>query len=395
VPSPLLPLATALTLALARAEAPTEAPPATSQATPRPASEAGRAPADGEKRKEEKEDGWIDVGHAFIERRLFAPVLWLDRFFSDERDIEAERSRSFLRWRSEARFSEETSRPALTTGVRATLRLPSLNRRLRRLRIVIAGEARDTIDRLFPPSPGTPRDAAAEEDEIGTSDAGLRFYLWDTLVSHADLGGGVLMKLPPGAYGRLRLRWAIPVKKAFLTRTAVTGFWRTDTHFGTTATLELERPMTSLLVGRLAGSGTVSEVSRGVEWFSELALLAYLDPRTGAQLGVAVNGVTYPAVVARDPSTFAPTRAPKLDRTRIYTRLRRDVYRRWVFLEVEPEVAWPWSLERGRHSAWGLSFRLEVQFQGREAPPPPPPPPPPEPEDPEPQDSLPKEPAPG
>jgi hypothetical protein len=63
------------------------------------------------------------------------------------------------------------------------------------------------------------------------------------------------------------------------------------------------------------------------------------------------------------------------------------VYRRWLFLEIEPEVAWPWSPERGRYSAWGLALRIEVQFHGKEAPrpappPPPPPPPPPEPADP-------------
>jgi len=396
----LRPLAVLLPIALAGAavagDQPTAADPAPADPPPEQAPAAApqpeattTPPPDGMpegKPRGEDQDNWVDAGHAFVEQRIFAPVLRLDRFFSDERDIEAERSRSFLRWRSEVRLSQDTVGPAFTTGVRATLRLPGLNKQLRRLRLVIAGETRDALGTLFPRQPGqtggAPGDVATDDDELGSADAGLRFQLWETLASHADLGGGVLLRLPPGVFGRVRFRWAIPVRKLFLTRTVVTGFWRTDTHFGTLTAVDLERPLGPALVARLSGSGTITEESRGVEWISEVALLAALDLRTAAQIAAAVNGVTDPLVVAQDLQTGAARRAPPVDRYRFYTRFRRDVYRRWLFVEIEPEVAWPWSLEKGRHAAWGLSLRLEVQFQGKEAPPPPPPAPPPEPADP-------------
>jgi hypothetical protein len=309
------------------------------------------------------DESWIDVGHAFVEQRLFAPILRLDRFFSDERDIEAERARSFLRWRSEVRFATDASRPAFTTGVRATLRLPGLNKQLRRLRIVIAGETRDAISTLFPPDPSDDptRELTTEDEDLGSGDAGLRYFLWETLTTHADLGGGVLAQLPPGGYGRLRFRFAVPIRNLFLARSAVTGFWRTDTRFGTSAALDLERAVTPRAVVRLAGGGTVTEVSRGVEWGTELALLTTFGMRSAAQWGAAMNGAT-------DALT-------RVDRYRLFTRLRRDFYRRWLFLELEPEVAWPWTLERGRYTAWGLAFRVEVQFRGNEAPRTRPPPP--------------------
>jgi hypothetical protein len=389
-------LACALALAGSARAAEPDPAPAPAPAADRPAAEEPPAKPAGEERSakeprkagEEDDDTWIDVGHAFVEQRIFAPVLRLDRFFSDERDIEAERSRSFLRWRSEVRFDgDRGSRPAFTTGVRATLRLPGLNRQLRRLRVVIAGETRDAVSALFPKEPGQPGEDAGEEvegDEIGDGDAGLRFYLWDTLLSHADLGGGVLFRLPPGAYGRLRFRWAIPVRKLFLTRAALTGFWRTDTEFGTSAALELERPFTSMLIGRISGGATITEVSPGFEWITELAVLAALDARSGAQVGVAMSGATAAEAVVLDATTGLPRlrSKPGIDRYRIYTRLRRDVYRRWLFLELEPEVAWPWTPEEGRHGVWGLAFRLEVQFHGNEAPARPPRPEPPEPADP-------------
>jgi hypothetical protein len=336
------------------------------------------------------EDNWFDVGHSFIEQRVFAPILRLDRFFSDEREIEAERSRSFLRWRSEVRFGEDMGRPAFTTGLRATLRLPGLNKQLRRLRVVIAGETRDAIDTLFPGEPGEEGAAAettAEDEGIGEGDAGLRFYLWDSFLSHASLGGGLLLDVPPGVYGRLRFRWAIPVRNILLTRVALVGFWRSDVKFGSSASLDLERPVVRSIFARLSGGATVSEGRwpiAGVEWSSELALLAPIPPRSAAQLGVAITGATRASVIAPDPGTGVARvwSVPELARTRAYARLRTDVYRRWLFIELEPEMAWPWTPERGRYAAWGLALRLEVQFQGKEAPPPRPPPAPPEPQDP-------------
>jgi hypothetical protein len=308
------------------------------------------------------DESWIDVGHAFVEQRLFAPILRLDRFFSDERDIEAERARSFLRWRSEVRSATDASQPAFTTGVQATLRLPGLNKQLRRLRVVIAGETRDAISTLFPPDPSDPaRELTTDDEDVGSGDAGLRYYLWDTLTTHGDLGAGILAQLPPGGYGRFRLRLAVPIRRLVLARSALTGFWRSDTRFGTSAVLDLERPVTPRAVVRLAGNGTITEVSRGAEWGTELALITTFGMRSAAQWGAAMNG-----------ATDAPTR---VDRYRLYTRLRRDFYRRWFFLELEPEVAWPWTLERGRYTAWGVAFRVEVQFRGNEAPGERPPPP--------------------
>ena len=134
-------------------------------------------------------------------------------------------------------------------------------------------------------------------------------------------------------------------------------------------------------------------MSRGVEWGSDLSLLAYFNPRAGAQIGAAVTGATRNSLVvvpASVPLQVATVRrAPGIDQYRLYTRLRRDVYRRWIFVEMEPQMAWPWTPDRGRHAEWGVAFRLEVQFQGKEAPPPPPPLPPPEPKDPTDPDAAP------
>jgi hypothetical protein len=383
-------------------------PPAAPSEKPAPPPKAADG-SDGE--EDDDHDTWLDVSHAFLERRIFSPVFRFDRFFSDERELEEERERSFLRWRSEVRFTGESSQPSFTTGVRATLRLPGLNKRLRRLRVVLAGETRDAVSTLFPRGGGEEGPAAEPttgDEDLSRGDAGLRFYLWDSLVSHADLGGGVLVRLPPGVYGRLRLRWAVPVAHLFLARSAVTGFWRSDVRFGTSAAAEIERPLARRAALRLGGTATLSEESAGVEWGAELALLAAFGQRVGGQFGAAVNGRSRPLPL--ETTAVVP---PDVDRYRLYARLRRDVYRRWLFVELEPEVAWPWDDliarqlalgpatsglggiatlvdgARGRHPVWGIALRVEVQFHGNEAPPPEPPPPAPEPRDPPPADAPP------
>jgi hypothetical protein len=294
------------------------------------------------------EDTWWDLGHAILERRLFAPVARLDRFFSDERELEHERSRSFLRFRNVLRFSQDGD-PVYGVNVRADLRLPGLNRWLDRLRLVIAGESDDTSSALFPNDPNA---APIRGNRVGQANAELRYGIWDGLVAHLDLGGGVLFRLPPGVFGRVRYRVSLPVADLFLTRFATTGFWRTDTRFGTSGALELERPLGPASLARIGGSGELSEVSRGVEWASEIAFLRTIGPRRAISLGAVMEGATDAPVA--------------VDRYRIYTRLRRELWRRWIFAEVEPEIGWPWDVDAGRHRVLAVTLRLEVQFQGTE-----------------------------
>ncbi len=311
------------------------------------------------------------MGHAFLEHRIFAPVLRVDRFFSDERDLEAERSQSFVRWRNELRLTEGSSTPSYAATFSANLRLPALNKQLRRLRIEIAGQTREAISALLPGQTPASVDGTSGETTLRKADAGFRFQLWETLRSHGDLGTGIIADLPPGVYGRVRVRFVEALGRRVLARQAVTGFWRTDTRFGTTVSAELERPLARTFLGRLSGSSTLSEVSHGAEWIGDLSFLATFRERIGAQLGVAANGATASPVT--------------VDRYRVYTRVRRDFYRRWIFVELEPEYAWPWTHDHGREALWAVAVRLEFQFQGTE-PPPAEPPQPPEPADPPPLD---------
>ncbi|WP_243338626.1 hypothetical protein [Anaeromyxobacter soli] len=321
---------------------PKEAPEAPGAPPPQPdegPGAPGERPAGG--------DNWLDASHAFIAERMLAPVIVFDRFFSDETELEAERSLSFVRWRNELKLRRGHP-PSYTVGLRADLRLPGMNRVLDRLRFVVEGQTRDAISALLPSEGEEPTDA------VGTGGAELRVRVWEGLLAHGDLGAGFLLQLPPGGFVRARLRWAIPVGPLFLTRVATSGFWRTDTHLGTSLDAALERGIRRYALLRLSGSGRLTQRSRGVEWSSGLAALRAFSPTVAMSIGVGMEGTT--------------RGRPSVDRYSASTRFRTDVYRRWLFFEVEPEVSWPWTPERGREREYALMLRLEVQFRGWDAP---------------------------
>jgi hypothetical protein len=373
-------LASSEVVAPAPEPAPEPSEATTTEAPPRPPRplrvEGSEQPADA---------GWLDQGHAFIERRLFLPVLWVDRFFADERDTEPQRSRSFVRVRQELNFTQFRGvSPGYGIGFNASLRFPSLDQRLERFRIEMVGEARDAVTALIQRE-RTGTDLPPEQ-QFGTADAGLGYRLWDTLQTHGDLGAGVMLQLPPGLYARARIRLVEPLSAGFLAREALTGFWRTDTHFGATGSAELERPVPFAYgaLWRLSGTTTITQRSRGFEWAGDLSLIATVFLRIGGQLGFGISGAT---------ESLAPD---GVDVYRFYLRLRRDVYRKWIFVEVQPEYQWPWSVVIGhRIGFWDVAFRLEIQFQGRQALPPEPPTDPSEPKDPPAQDALPRAPSSG
>ena len=139
---------------------------------------------------------------------------------------------------------------------------------------------------------------------------------------------GCSCSLPPGAFTRARLRWAIPVGGLFLTRVATSGFWRTDTRLGTSVDASLERGIKRAALLRLSGQAQLTEESRGVEWSTELAAFRAFTRAVAGSVGFGMLG--------------ASDAQPAVERYGSHTRLRSDVYRRWLFLELEPEVYWPW-----------------------------------------------------
>jgi len=331
----------------ARAETPLPAPqgpvPPGAERPPEAAPEPPRPPP--------APPGWIDETHALVEQQLGDMTGWVDRFFGDERDADPERAASELRWRNDLRL-DDRRRVAVRTRLRAILDLPALERRLARASLVFTGES------LADPGRGL-------SDELGgawltptlraeQASLDLRLQLWRTRGTLVDAGPGVGLRWPLEGHLGARLRQRVGPGWGFSARFTQALFYSTRDRFGGTADLDLSRPLGGLLLLRWRNRGLLSEVSRGLEWGSELGLARDLQPlRLGVYLGGAISGASRPV---NEVTVY-----------RLFARVRRDVWRRWLFLELEPEVLWPTAPPLGRHQEHAVTLRLEIAFDGRAA----------------------------
>jgi hypothetical protein len=293
------------------------------------------------------EHSWFDSGRSFVGRLFFAPAVRLDRFFSDETDLDPRRAESFARLRGGV-FLSQDGKPDWTTDLLLDLRFPGFDRWLGRFRLILSGASDTPVDSLgnqvTASSPFTFRRGDPANLE-------LRYGAYQGIRSSVDLGAGILFRLPPGAFTRARYRVAIPIDKVLVARLAYQVFWRTDYLLGTRANGALEWPIgpTSLL--RLGGASQVAmRKTKGIEYDMGLEYLRAFTPTFAVSAGSDAQGAE------RSPVA--------IDKYRVFTRLRRDVLRRWLFVEVEPELGWPWREDRGRYRNYAVTLRLEVQFEG-------------------------------
>ncbi len=324
------------------------APPSPDAGAPtaRPASPSAAAPA-----RRDEGDTWLDAGHALV-GSLLHTVLQLDRFFSDERELEPERDRSFIRWRNE--FRTDGRRPfAYLTTLRAEIRVPGLNRWLDRARLVIEGVSDATNPAVSEAGPGPTTGTPSPNllGAVGRAAAEAQLALYENFRVKADVGAGILLDLPLAGIAQARLRYAQPFGDVLLLRTALTGFYRTDLRLGSSAALDLEKQLARATLLRLRNGGTISQRDawKGIQWGTELALIQGITPLSAVSIGGDALGETRPV--------------SRVDRYRVFTRYRRDFFRSWLFVELEPELAWPWDPVRGRERVLGFTFRLEAQFQ--------------------------------
>jgi hypothetical protein len=304
---------------------------------------------------------WIDRPHDTAEAGLTALVYRLDRFFGDPTHSQFDPPRSWVRLRGGGRFGQADPPGAprrlgeveLEATVLAHLRLPSLDRLLSRASLFISGgddddhvqrgTEQDLVPRRFDPSLRSGRGAAE-----------LRFDLFRSRRAVVDVGGGVRFRLPPPPYARVRFGYAADLGLGLVGHLNQTGFWERNAGFGEASRVDVERAFGRRTVGRVWGIATLHERSRGVEWSAETGLARGLGRRTGVYVAGSVDGATRSVAAA--------------DRWRAFTRLRRDVHEGWLFLELEPEVAWPAGGDGAHRRVLAATLRMEVQLSSRRRP---------------------------
>lgn len=291
-------------------------------------------------RTQTAEDTWLDRSYSYLNEQLCAPAVWFDGFFGDPRSLEENPVNSFIRVRSALGWDQSEG----TSGglqVRANLVLPRLSDRVRLL-----------ISRDEDVS-GAGLDGLGLDGDDNKTRLGLRFILGEGLQGLTDLDASVRVEsgsLNPRISARYRAL-ARP-SEATLIRGTQTAFWERLDGFGTQSRIDFEwAPRIERLV-RWTTRGTFSEASTGVDWNSVLIAYQQLDQRTAIRADVGAFGNTRP--------TF------ETEEYFVSLRLRRQFLRPWLFVEFQPEHAWPLdALTHKRRSDWRMTMTFEIQFENQ------------------------------
>jgi hypothetical protein len=287
----------------------------------------------------------LDTSKEIIEAGVEAVIHRIDRFFGDPTHRAFEEPSTRFRVRNDARFTDEGDFDDTLSFV-ADLRVPALDAALARASIFLAGQTRDD-ERDDPDDPVRPRLAPSLRRAGGAVE--LRYDLWRTKRGGVvDVGAGFRFRLPPPPYLRARFgqRGRLGPVIGHFTQA---GFWERREGFGETTRLDLEAPLGNVTVPRFLAVATIHQESRGLEWLLEAGVQRTLGTRTGVWVAAAMDG-----------KTAAPV---GVERYRGYARLRRELHRRWVYGELEPEILWPADDAGRRERILALTLRLELQFE--------------------------------
>jgi hypothetical protein len=294
---------------------------------------------------------WVDDLHRRVERSLTDLTEDLDGVFGEDRRLDLEQPGTYLRWRSELRVDERGSWSPRTSA-RATLQLPALKRWGKRLQLAFSGESRgDPTNRRLedPGDPGFSPSIRAEQANLE-----LRNDFFRTPATVVQGATGVRLRLPFEYFAALRFRQRLDLGWKVTLRFTQQGSWTNREAFGEKTQLDLDRPVAAHTQVRWNNAGFVTGRSRGYEWATELGLAHQFEPqRTAAYLAFALTG-------------YRPPRGrAEVQLYRLFTRVRRDVWRRWLFVELEPEIGWPAAVPLRRHGVLAVTLRLDVILDGR------------------------------
>jgi hypothetical protein len=306
------------------------------------------------------EPDWIDDQRVVAEQQIGTLIDAFDSFFGDDRRMDVESPTTRLRFKSFFRTSEEKAF-SLGGAVSAAVSLPRLEHWLGNARLVVVGETTSPGAPVAPIGQVPPNQdiAPAPPSEVGAPDSSrrrgsteLRFDVVRQGMLVFDTGAGVAFAWPPVPFARFRTHLRLGLGAGYVLRATEVLFVELGGRgAGANTDLLVERFLGTTVRLRWEGHGLYAQRTRGVESSSLVGAEWKVHPRTGLYAGVGCSGFGTPE--------------PGLDVCRVWNGVRRDLWRGWVFGELEPEVAWPRLPGQPRRQVLAVTLRLEVVMESR------------------------------
>ena len=273
-------------------------------------------------------DTYIDTTHSYITTWFCEPANWFDNFFSDESLYEEGRAGAKIRWRNDIVFSENAS-PDFITAINARLQLPNTSKRLK---LVFESDELENTTAAIP--------------ETTDNAQGTLGFLYDFIDSQK---ANLSLRISFSPSIALRYRFTHSINDGLITRFTQSIF-RKEGRFGSISRFDIDSTIDDKNALRWSNEIEIVDHIDGLEWVSALVLFHRIDDKSALSYESSVTGITEPYDLMTD--------------YRLAVRYRRNIYRRWLFFEIAPQVTWP-KIEPidKRHSIFALTLRLEVFFE--------------------------------
>jgi hypothetical protein len=284
-------------------------------------------------------DTQVDAMHEAISERVALTAGWLDSFFANEQYL-AESNQSSIRL-SVSGFAEKGEGLDASTKLRLRLRLPGLENRA----LLFFNGQSDDIDTTDAFSEEL-EDRFAGRNQEGAS-AGLRYAFEDSPQRNTSIRAGVKFRSgSPAVFVKPRFRYFRPFS-SFDLRFIQDATWYSDEGFEATTELQLERPVWDDWFFRSSARAAWYEDEDGL--FPALGFnwrRAFEEHR--------VLSVSWDNYFKTEPTGV-------LDSSVFRVRYRQQLWRKWLAVEVAPQVAVP--RDKDYALTPGILVKLEAVFQ--------------------------------
>jgi hypothetical protein len=287
--------------------------------------------------------GWLDRTHERFSENVCGAAMWFDSFFGNER-AEAETLDRYIKVISGLRWSEDDGLSS-RTRVRARIDLPRLKHYFN---LILSNEDEDDVTRMVPDL--SPRLAQpAPGDKPSKYALAVRWTPIRGADSAFSTSAGINFGTPLKPYITTRYRYTYGIREDMLARLTQSVFWKNQEGFGENTRFDLERLLDPQHLLRGTLSATFSELSDGLEWNAAVSLYRNVSQKQAWSYNLSIHAATRPDPEIRDYTASV--------------RYRRNIFRPWLFVEVEPSFSWLKAKEdTDYHRSLGIGVFLEAHF---------------------------------
>lgn len=256
-----------------------------------------------------------DVTREYVSQHFVSLVTGLDRFFGDERNFQ-ESNRSVFQLDLNEQFMAGGQRETTLSG-RIKLHLPSTEHRLHLMlesdpeqNTAGPGATQNTTQNFGPfRAPG----------EYGLA---LRFEKSEEQVWHTSTDVGVKLHAPLEPFIRGRVSIVVPMGE-WRMKPAQSLYWFSQSGLGETTQVDFERPLAERTLFRATSSVTWLHQPQRFDLQQDFTIFHTLDEKRALQYQLSLIGVSKPQ--------------SRLDDAVISVLYRRQLNRRWLFFELNPQ----------------------------------------------------------